>query len=253
VPLEQYMDFLRNRTFRQTILCRAERRPNYQVTPERLQGLHVASPVRPAVAGADPRSGEEAVFEGPGGARVSSRQPLVKAALAVLADEWPRTVPFSQLVVRARERLRDGPLQDGAALVEDARALGRTLWDLYAAASTALVELWTRPVVVAGRPGQRPVARPLARWQAAGGRPHVTNLRHEVVHVNPVERCVLRQLDGSRSAEDVLGVLADLAAAGEITVARDGQRAAEPAGVRAALREALGQILNGFARNSLLV
>jgi SAM-dependent methyltransferase len=44
VHLEQYMDFLRNRMFRQTLLCHAEQRPVYRVSAERLLPHWVASP-----------------------------------------------------------------------------------------------------------------------------------------------------------------------------------------------------------------
>src|SRR5262249_12287881 len=43
--LEQYMDFVRNRLFRQTLLCRAALRPKRALTPGILHGLFLSSPM----------------------------------------------------------------------------------------------------------------------------------------------------------------------------------------------------------------
>jgi SAM-dependent methyltransferase len=47
IHLEQYTDFLRNRTFRQTLLCHQNLSPSYALRPQQLTAFHVASPVKP--------------------------------------------------------------------------------------------------------------------------------------------------------------------------------------------------------------
>src|SRR5581483_5135543 len=84
VHLDQYMDFLRNRTFRQTLLCHAAQTPNYQLTPRHAEPFRIASPLRPASAAPDVTSQAEEKFRGPGDVTLTSRGPVVKAALAVL-------------------------------------------------------------------------------------------------------------------------------------------------------------------------
>src|SRR4029078_13190279 len=46
IHMEQYMYFLRNRMFRQTLLCLPGLNPQYAITPDRLGGLHMASAVK---------------------------------------------------------------------------------------------------------------------------------------------------------------------------------------------------------------
>ncbi len=48
IHLEQYMDFLRNRMFRQTLLCHDNVQPNYGLRWQQLRGFYVASPARPS-------------------------------------------------------------------------------------------------------------------------------------------------------------------------------------------------------------
>src|SRR5262249_32288684 len=47
IQAEQYMDFLRNRMFRESLLCLDRVQPNWAVNPECLRVLHVASGARP--------------------------------------------------------------------------------------------------------------------------------------------------------------------------------------------------------------
>jgi hypothetical protein len=85
--------------------------------------------------------------------------------------------------------------------------------------------------------GERPVASPLARWQATR-RDQLTNLRHEVVRISDATaREVLTLLDGSRGR----GQLADALGPG---FARHDRRTV------AAL---VDRYLQGFARAALLL
>src|SRR5262249_50623606 len=79
--LEQYMDFLRNRMFRQLLLCRRALTPNSALRPEQLTAFHVASPARPVAAKPDIHSNEYEKFAGRDGVTLNARDPIVKAAM----------------------------------------------------------------------------------------------------------------------------------------------------------------------------
>src|SRR5262249_35007457 len=74
--LEQYMDFLRNRMFRQTLLCHADHEPRYHLKPECLVDFHVAAPVRPTAPSPNLHSTEFEQFDSPTGVTLSSRDPI---------------------------------------------------------------------------------------------------------------------------------------------------------------------------------
>ncbi len=246
--LEQYLDFVRCRMFRQTALCRAGRQADYTGTADRLAGLHIASPARPASPRPDLPPAEEA-FDGPAGVRITSREPLIKAALTILAESWPASLPFAELCRRARERA--GP---AAADPEgDGRRLAETLWRFYATAGVQALDLSTRPYAGPARPSARPSVRPLARRQAARGQRHVTNLRHDAVYLNDFERQALPLFDGTRDAPGLAEALAALVASGTLTVQQEGRPVSEPATVRAVLSVAVARLIAQFTRQSLLV
>jgi methyltransferase-like protein/ubiquinone/menaquinone biosynthesis C-methylase UbiE len=247
---EQYMDFLRNRTFRQTLLCHAHRRPNYDVRADRLAAFHVASPLRPKAAEPDLHAEAPAEFAAPGGLSLTTSVPLVKAALACLGEAWPRALAFDALRDQARARLGSAAAADTAG--SDVRVLGRALLTAYARAGKALVELSLRPPRFAAEVSERPAASPLARLQAAGS-PLVTSLRHETVHLTPFDRHLLPLLDGTRDRPALVEGLVERFRQAELSISQDEQPITDAARARAILAEVLERQLPLLARGALLV
>jgi methyltransferase-like protein/2-polyprenyl-3-methyl-5-hydroxy-6-metoxy-1,4-benzoquinol methylase len=204
IEMEQFLDFVRNRKFRQTLLCHAGVTLQRHVGPERLTGLYVASALRPESPDLDVRSNRPERFRGPRGAGPTTTDPLLKAALVHLAERWPQAVPFADLIGAARAGL-------GAGGADAQQALGRSLLQLY---SANMVELHARRLPFVRDVPERPRASPLARRQAAAG-PVVTNLRHESVALKDWQRQVLCLLDGSRDREALLDRLPSPGAAVE--------------------------------------
>ena len=251
VHLEQYLDFLRNRLFRQTLLCHQHQQPNYALRPDALVPLQVASPAKLVADQSNLPSADYVQFRAPDGVTLSSRDPILKAAMAHLAEVWQRAVPFRDLLQAAQARLCPGGQPDPAAAAPDAQALGEGLLRCYTSAAS-LVELHVHPPRFAAAVSARPVASPLARYQAEAGS-QVTNLRHELVTLGDFERQVLRHLDGSRDRPALVEVLAAQVAQGELTVRQDGQPVADGAMVRQHLGRALEEQLPALARNALLM
>jgi hypothetical protein len=145
IHLEQYCDFLRNRTFRQTLLCRQGTAVSYRLSVDRLRGLYVASPARTLTPQPDIHSTAEERFTSPKGAIVKSVDPLAKAALVYLAEIWPRAVRFEELGAAARVRLNagNGGAKTEAAAREDLQTLGQCLLTCYLTGPDDLVYLGT--------------------------------------------------------------------------------------------------------------
>ena len=105
IEIEQYMDFVRNRAFRQTLLCHADVAVQRTSGPEWLGGLHVACEAKPAATPVDLAPGVAARFQLPGGLGMSITSPLAKAAMLELSERWPANVRFEELVDRAVQRI----------------------------------------------------------------------------------------------------------------------------------------------------
>ena len=91
IQTEQYLDFVRNRVFRETLLVRAEQTPNWTITSDRIYGLHIASGSPPTSTPVDLMSDTMAQFRSRTGMTVSTTNPLSKAAMTMLSEAWPAT------------------------------------------------------------------------------------------------------------------------------------------------------------------
>ena len=196
---EQFMDFLRNRTFRQTLLVRQEHSIVRTLTPERVTSLWVSATLTPATGNPDPASPQEAVFQGPKGGMVATANAVTKAAIQVMAQRWPERFAFPDLLDRASELVaRNG---DHSSTRPGLSATSILASDLLQCHMGGMVELHSGPAPFVAQAGERPLASPLARWQAAKGLRQVTTLRHEVAVLDEGVGGFLALLDGTRSRE----------------------------------------------------
>jgi SAM-dependent methyltransferase len=190
VQKEQYLDFLWNRRFRQTLLCGEGVALDRALRPSVLRALHLGSPARPLAE--HPKLDAPGVveeFRGRGESSISTDHPLAKAAMFHLGRIWPRVADLDELLRNA------GPGPASAADVE-------ALLDILLAAYTAgVVELHTHAPRFALEPGPRPTVSPVARLQLDRG-PFVASLRHTSVRIDDdLGRRLLTLMDGTRTPE----------------------------------------------------
>jgi methyltransferase-like protein/2-polyprenyl-3-methyl-5-hydroxy-6-metoxy-1,4-benzoquinol methylase len=196
---EQFMDFLRNRSFRQTLLVRDGLVVNRSVPADRVTSLWIGSRLRPLSARLELRSGALEEFRSPDGGSLRTPNPITKAAMMVLAGVWPGSIPFPDLLAGAQDELDRRDPGDEAMLASD----------LLQCHGSGLVEFHAAPDAFVTRPGARPVASSLARLQAARGGRQLTNLRHEMVSIDENLGRVLMLLDGSRGRKDIHAAVTD--------------------------------------------
>jgi methyltransferase-like protein len=174
---EQYLDFIKGRMFRQTLLCRAGLALDRSPRPLLTVRLAASSPVRPSNG---PDRDGRVRFEGPTGATLSTDNQLVIEALERVGESWPDAVWVRDLL----------PEPGGD---EDRRAVCDALLRSYAG---NLVQLHTRRPALTTAVSERPEAGLLARHQAGSGH-FVTNLRHEMVRIeDDLGRRLVTLLDG---------------------------------------------------------
>ena len=155
------------------------------IRPEQILSYYIASQARP-VLGAD---GSFEEFRGPRGALMKTDCAPANAALLRLGDVWPQAIGFSGLA---------------ATVGGDAATLAEILFHGY---RTGLLELHSAPPRFAATPGDRPLASPVARWQAQRGA-LVASLRHTAVELEDIlDRFLLLSLDGERDRAALMGDL----------------------------------------------
>ena len=251
IEIEQYMDFLRNRMFRQTLLCHRSIKLNRWLGPWSLDGLHVAASLQPVAAQPETHSTKTESFRGPKDLTLSSSQPIVKAALVLLAESWPQAIVFSDLANRVHSLLMSHAVTatpSGDDSATDARVLGGALLACFA---KGLCELHMHPGQFAVSPSERPLACPFARWQAARG-DSATNRRHEPVILDRFEQHLLPLLDGTQDRIYLAETLTTLASNGTLTVTVDDKRVDDSREIRSIIAGELEKRLYRFGRCALL-
>jgi methyltransferase-like protein len=241
--MEQYMDFLRNRMFRQTLLCHAGVKLDHALRGESVTNFFVTTGATPAPEAPD--SSQE--FRTPGKPTLTTKDPLMKAAMQCLADAAPLPLHFEELLAAARARIGVAGSDD------DTRQLAVRLLNCYL---SGLVEFSLSPPVFVTRVSDRPVASPYARLRAAeNGK--IVNLRLESVALTAPSRLVLQHLDGQHDRAALINLVTNWvkSAQPDALALPSGESppsaAQAPAEVRAA--QYLDALLQAFAKSALLI
>lgn len=232
VAREQYLDFLRGRSFRQTLLCHAGARPSTEWKLSALLQLNAASALKSKTPELGLNSGAAEVFVSDNGVGLSSDKPIARAALRELGALWPRSLPIHELCTLAEQHSGQGGAANQTVLLST----------LLRAAAAKLVELDSLSPRVAAGVSEHPRASRLARVQARSG-PWVTNLWHRRFTLeNEPSRHLLTLLDGKRShtelAKSMVEFFATLPMAEHPTFAK--------------VEDELHTVLAGFSRGALL-
>ncbi|WP_182869894.1 methyltransferase regulatory domain-containing protein [Rhodopirellula sp. JC639] len=196
VQMEQYLDFLRNRKFRQSVLCHREVQLDRAIQPERLEGLYVNAPlaeVEPEDTSTEPPA---RVFEHASGRTLTVGNAVQAEALRHLAAVWPSDISIDALTEVARQAI---PGEHRPGVQECKQELYETFLELY---SSSLVGLHATPAGCSLEIESTPCTTALVRRQARAGS-RVTNLRHESVHLDDFEREIIKRMDGQATIDQI--------------------------------------------------
>ncbi len=223
VQTEQFMDILRNRRFRQTLLCRKEIALERNLAPQSVMGFEIASAARPLPTGA---------FQLPNGVTFTSTDPLIKAAFGHLSEIWPQSVSFDGLVKAAG--ISNPDVQTLAAQILEGYARG-------------LVVLRSQKAPFVTTVSERPIASALARHQAKTGEPVINQLQESGL-MDDFDRHMLQLLDGANDRNAMVERLVKLVENGALKSSSLGVDA-----LRRNLARAVEDNLGHFAKLALLV
>lgn len=209
IAVEQYADIFSGRTFRRSLLthagCRAQ-----APAPTRLLPLHMTANARAQAADAP-------------------ADPAIASSQAVLAKQYPASVPVADIVTAAGQ----------AVLV--------ALYDLLARGRASVS---TVPVTLGQADQSRPDLWRVARADAATGQPWLTNLLHAPVLLNPLLRVLAPIMNGAATRDQLISAL-DAALRSSALLETDLPRI-ENGGAANRLASTVDRLVAHCARNGLL-
>lgn len=210
VDHEQYLDILRNRSFRRTLICHKSVELKRMVNPERIMGLYFGCDLEDGDCALEADGTER--FRGADDVVFSTNHPVVKAAIHYLMEISPGYVNFQTLLPEARQQVNADP----AAASADARALAASLLQSYTC-SFDLIQMRASPPRFVQEVTAQPIASVVARWQSQNAN-RVTNMRHEQVTMDRLSHFVLQHLDGTRDRLAIKAMIKELVTNGTVEV-----------------------------------
>jgi len=251
IKREQYIDYVTNGTFRETLLCHGDVPVDRSLVVERVFDMHAAAALSWGNGKPDIHSNEVVTFTSPRKLNASTGHPVSKAALVHLSENWPQAFSFDDLQAAARARLipNDVVVQSADEYHHDTQMLAGNLLKAHLAGA---IELHVRPPQLTTEVSQRPLASHWARFQARNGS-IVTNRRHEGVEVNEVNLRLLELLDGTRERAQLLDELVQIVVEKGMIVQQEGRPVSGEERVREVLDEGLAKNLRSLAEAALLI
>ena len=247
---EQYLDFMRGRAFRKTLLCHKDVPLDRSGKSVSVRSFYVSSQARPNSPAPNFSPGAEETFTSGSGAELTTANPLARALLWYLIESQPQRIPFEKLVTEVECRARQGlgfvpkPDQDFASDLAD------FVWLMY---SAGLLDLHVYVPPFATKVSERPVASPLARLEARDG-DVITTLHHRSLRLgDSLQRGLVMLMDGTRDHDALRKDLLKLFESGALTLLDGDKPVSDMQMVEKRIAAETENVLGGLARMAVLM
>ena len=244
IEQEQYLDFVRNRNFRQTLLCRADTAPTRELDLERFEAFAFFADLVPPKK-LDLRRPKSQPFRKTNGETVEVEHPLTKAALIELIARYPDAVPFGEMAHTAQAAV---VAAGGAKYAEETGSLFGELFSLFAHQAVAA----STEARTFGHASDLPRATALALAQAEAGLGHLATPHHTTLSLDPLALRLVTLLDGSRDLENLVDLLAAEIQNGRQGTSEMGNWAPDPRRPHSQIRVNCSRLLALFHRHGVL-
>jgi methyltransferase-like protein/trans-aconitate methyltransferase len=249
VRTEQYMDFLRNRLFRQTLLCHSNVTLNRMLNPRSVMPFYVSSTAQPTNPDMNPATNQPETFVLPNQMTITAVNPLTKAALQYMHNIWPQAIEFEELFAAASARLAQVSIKDPQTVEREKESLAADILGLY---TKTLINLRTTKPPFISEISEHPKASDVARFLAKNNFV-VTNQLHELARTDVLGSNLIMLCDGKNSKDEIIDKLVELVKSGALNVAKDGVSVKEDAQIREVLKPVVESALTSMSKSAVLV
>nr|WP_256098981.1 class I SAM-dependent methyltransferase [Variovorax sp. SG517] len=249
VMMEQYLDFLVNRTFRQTLLVRQPLAGSirYKLDPARIRQLEFAGMFKTDDGAAFTLDAREQPCTAIRNLKVTMRLPVQKAVAHLLDTRYPASMSVSALV-EAAAGLAGQPLAAAEPVV-----MGMVEELLILGALRIRRSPVPAAVAVSGLPRALPAVRnTVGLVQGSAATVSTCNQWHEHVTVSLLERSLLPLLDGRHSHEALAEHLEAEVRSDRLRFVKDDKPLTEPSAIREFARGQVALALDALRRKALL-
>ena len=194
---EQYMDFVRNRMFRSTLLCHPEVVLNRNVDPKCLDDLEINSLIALKTPYAE---GQPAVFIGVAGNELTVNEPITADLFTRVASLGRGSKPVREIVEETAQAFTE-QFQD-----KDAEAVRNDLARILIHGYFKKMADFTIGSASRRTAGEHPETLPLSRWQASRMQ-RVSSNRLDMLNADPFVAKLITFCDGTRDRGAIIDAL----------------------------------------------
>ena len=249
VRQQQYADFLQNRHARHAIVSRQGQHASSATLTQRLMGLHFRGGVLEVARENTSEFGSSVDFESLQGRRFRCEDPLMIFCLRLIGQAYPNSISFEHMCAEATRVLLEKDDQNmtsadpfmNTITTSVSQLIGQGLIQGSLTETSCFSEVSTTPEGYAW-----------ARIQAAYGS-MVTNVHHENLSLENLERELLRQLNGRKTRPQLEDWLRDYFSHHDLVAVSNGQCLSDNSKVETQLERWLYNTLKRFGQQGLLV
>ena len=247
IATEQYMDFLRNRQFRQTLLChdRVEIRRN--INTELVKELYIYTELKPESDNINLEEGKNFTFTGRKNYQLILKNKYAKILFKYLSDISPCAVKFSEVVEFINQSSKTDRGKDISDI--DINALRDFIMHCYINNAIGFNSV---DIKLVNKASQYPVASPFARFQARSGL-KVTNGHHISKTMDYVIQRIILLLDGKNDLKAIGDKLMQMTETGELVFKKENEIIKDREKVKKIIDEKLEPNLNMLAKSAYLI
>lgn len=244
---EQYADFVCNRAFRQTILCKKGVAIDRSISETRLSESNFFGHFQDKTGQRqwNAASNEKIQLVGFQGQSIETTEPALKMILLQLNQAWPKSVTFDKIAAGLTQLFGFTGIAEPATIAavrsRTASAIGHLL-------VKGVIGFSFSPDRFTLEPQERPLAHPYARWQALHDK-LATNFRHQLVKLDVLNAKILALLDGSRDYEQLVNHIQQAISAGELVIQSEPNANRDPEDV---VRSSVSAALQSLRKNLFL-
>ena len=247
IRTEQYMDFIRNRRFRSTLLCKQSQELNRNVTFESLKDCYFMVPVKydGDISKVAIKDGVEFTVE-IGGNAVTSNAAVNTALFIAILENPEQYFSIQELSKMVQDKGIKHQLQQIEPVIYN--SLQQLLFSGQAQASIAktkgVYEVSAKPVASAVSRAQVKL-NPNTQW--------VTGQNHNPIPVSTIYKELIKLLDGTRDHKQIAQEIEKVVIAGTLSLSIKDKAITDKAQIASIITENLPELLSKLANSHLLI
>lgn len=247
VRTEQYMDFITNRRFRSTLLCRKTVKLTRNINNEDIMKFNMILNIIPEkpLADVDLNDTLESLsfyYNGNKDSSLNTSSAAMKAILYTFYENQNNPISFNKLVAEANKKLT------GTKIEEIKTELLNNAMRLFIQGYVTITKQNPREFKL-----DKPKLTKLAHYQVSQTpKMWATNLKHEIIGINFFEKCVFKYMDGKNDKNKILESILNDIKNDTLTLNKDGQKIENPEDMKNEILLAIEQAITKAAMNALL-